>query len=117
MEKVKVASAKFDKTHPAAPSTAGFTGGAMKPGEFRELVRRTFNLWLKPQELAAIVHNFPFDAERKSGKLDSKAFLIKVCVAVLCTRVHDFSTLRLVLYRCGSTHQHLTNRNQYITKR
>lgn len=77
MAKVQTASAKFDKTHPAAPSTAGFTGGAMKPGEFRELVRRTFNLWLRPQELAALVHQFSFDPEHKSGKIDSKAFLIR----------------------------------------
>lgn len=77
MEKVKAASAKFDKTHPAAPSTAGFTGGAMKPGEFRELVRRTFNLWLKPAELASIVDRFSFDVEKNSGKIDSKTFLIK----------------------------------------
>ena len=74
-EKLVVAAAKYDKSHASAPSTAGFTGGAMKPGEFNNLLRRTFNLWLTGKELATIVHEFKHADH--DDQVDSKLFLVK----------------------------------------
>ena len=73
MEKICEQAEKFDKTHSSAPSLSGFTGGAMKPGEFRELVRRTFNLPLTPTELNAIVSEYRYDKNAKT--IDTKKFL------------------------------------------
>lgn len=65
----------FDKTHPAAPSLAGFTGGAMKPGEFNNLIKKVFGIILTSKELAAIIKEFKYDASGQT--IDSKAFLNK----------------------------------------
>jgi len=73
MEKICEQAEKFDKSHSSAPSLNGFTGGAMKPGEFRELVRRTFNVALTPTELNAIVAEYRFDKAAKT--IDTKKFL------------------------------------------
>ena len=58
-------------------SVKGFTGGPMKPGEFRDLVRRSFGLALTPQETASLVYHLNHDKEKKSSDcIDSKAFCI-----------------------------------------
>ena len=74
-EKLIIAAAKYDKSNASAPSTAGFTGGAMKPGEFNNLLRRTFNLWLTGKELATIVHEYKH--ADYDDQVDSKLFLVK----------------------------------------
>lgn len=73
MEKICEQAEKFDKSHSSAPSLSGFTGGAMKPGEFRELVKRTFNVPLTPTELNAIVAEYRYDKAAKT--IDTKKFL------------------------------------------
>ena len=75
--KMQLASSKF---HEHTSTLTGFTGGPMKPGEFRELVRRSFGLALTPKETAALIAEFPFkpdDPKMNPGELDSKKFLIK----------------------------------------
>lgn len=73
-EKIKQCAVKFDKSHPASPSLQGFEGGRMTAGVFRDLVRRTFNLWLTPKELCAIVNQFKHKDDKKM--IDTKKFLI-----------------------------------------
>jgi Ca2+-binding EF-hand superfamily protein len=73
IEKMTEASYKYDKTHPSAPSLDGFSGGPIKPGVFRELVRRAFNIWFEPKELGAVVKRYPH--ERLKNMVDGKVFL------------------------------------------
>jgi hypothetical protein len=73
-DKIKQCSVKFDKSHPASPSLQGFEGGRMTAGVFRDLVRRTFNLWLTPKELCSIVNQFKHKDDKKM--IDTKQFLI-----------------------------------------
>ena len=78
LEKMAVAAFRFDKNHPSAPSTAVFTGGLMKPGQFRECAKNTFQLRLTPREAAAFVHAFPwYEGDKKTGDIDTKAFMVK----------------------------------------
>jgi len=56
--KLKEAAKKYDRYHPAAVSLDGFDVQYMKPGVFREMVRRTFNLQLTGKELGAAVKFF-----------------------------------------------------------
>jgi hypothetical protein len=49
LDKMTAASVKYDKTHPSAPSLDGFSGGPIKPGVFRELMRRAFNVYFTPK--------------------------------------------------------------------
>lgn len=58
LDKMRAAGAKYDKSHPSSPSLAGFQGGPMTPGIFRELVKRSFNLYFTPKELAAVAREF-----------------------------------------------------------
>lgn len=74
IEKMAEASFKYDKTHPSAPSLDGFSGGPIKPGVFRELVRRAFNIWFEPKELGAVVKRYQH--EKLRNMVDGKVFLI-----------------------------------------
>lgn len=74
IEKMTEASFKYDKTHPSAPSLDGFSGGPIKPGVFRELVRRAFNIWFEPKELGAVVKRYQH--EKLRNMVDGKVFLI-----------------------------------------
>ncbi len=71
--KMTEAASRFDKNHPAAPSLAGFTSGAMKPVEFNGLIQRVFNLWLTPKELSSLIFRYKYDETAQT--IDSKAFL------------------------------------------
>ena len=75
LDKMTDASTKF---HEPMSSVKGFTGGPMKPGEFRDLVRRSFGLALTPQETAALVNHLNFDSKGndRSDCIDSKKFCI-----------------------------------------
>lgn len=75
LDKMTDASTKF---HEPMSSVKGFTGGPMKPGEFRDLVRRSFGLALTPQETAALVNHLAFESKgsSKSDCIDSKKFCI-----------------------------------------
>lgn len=73
VDKMTAASMKYDKTHPSAPSLDGFSGGPIKPGVFRELVRRAFNIYFEPKELGAVVKRYQH--ERLKNMIDGKLFL------------------------------------------
>lgn len=65
---------KYDKTHASAPDLSAFEVSEFTPGVFRELMRRLFNLWLQPREVAALVKDFPVDEE--AIKLNPRMFLL-----------------------------------------
>ena len=46
MNKMRIASFKFDKNHPSSLGLDGFDGSDLSPGVFKEMVRRTFNMKL-----------------------------------------------------------------------
>jgi Ca2+-binding EF-hand superfamily protein len=58
LAKLKEAAKKYDRYHPAAMSLEGFDVQVMKPGVFREMLKRTFNLILTSKELGAVVKTF-----------------------------------------------------------
>lgn len=58
MQKLTVAAKKYDPNHPSAQALHGFERNAMQPAEFKELVRRTFNLRLTSPEVGAIFKIF-----------------------------------------------------------
>lgn len=58
MSKLTVAAKKYDPNHPSAQALHGFERNAMVPAEFKELVRRTFNLRLTSAEVGAIFKIF-----------------------------------------------------------
>lgn len=74
-EKLSIASEKFDKNHPAAPSLKSFEYGFMKPGVFREALRKCFNIWLTPKELGALIQAFL--GAGTEDEVDPKLFLIE----------------------------------------
>lgn len=49
---------QYDASHPAALGLEGFERKSMTVGEFKELVRRTFNLKLSPAEVGAVFEYF-----------------------------------------------------------
>ena len=76
LDKMTTASTKF---HEPMSSVKGFTGGPMKPGEFRDLVRRSFGLALTPKETASLVNHLNHDKENKTSDcIDSKGILHSV---------------------------------------
>ena len=74
MAKMLRAAEGFDKNHPAAPSLASFEAAFQTYGQFKDSIVRTFNIKLQPKELGYVCGFF--DPE-KSGKINSKDFLIK----------------------------------------
>lgn len=76
LDKITVAAAKFDKFHPAAPSVKSFEGGPLTAGVYREAMRRTFNVWLTPRELAAMMKEFAFNDDESLELLDPKRFMV-----------------------------------------
>ena len=63
-----------DKAHPAAPNLDGFSGGPVKPGEFRELMKRAFNIIFTAKELGAVVSRY--SKANDNTLVDGKKFLI-----------------------------------------
>jgi hypothetical protein len=49
---------QYDASHPAALGLEGFERKTMSAGEFKELVRRTFNLKLSASEVGALFEFF-----------------------------------------------------------
>lgn len=58
LEKIRQIASNYDRSHPSAPSLAGFLGTAMKPKEFKFMLLRTFNLTLTDKELGALISVF-----------------------------------------------------------
>lgn len=61
LSKIKIASRKYMKSHPSAVGLDGFDVKFVKPGEFRELLKRTFNLHTTRTELGALIRHFNAD--------------------------------------------------------
>ena len=74
IEKMTDASYKYDKTHPSAPSLDGFSGGPIKAGVFKELIKRAFNINFTPKELGAVVKRYSY--AKNPHMVDGKIFLI-----------------------------------------
>jgi Ca2+-binding EF-hand superfamily protein len=74
IRRMTIASEKYDKAHPSAPNLDGFTGGPLSPGAFRELMKRAFQIYLTPKEVAAILDKNRM--ETNSEMVDGKKFLI-----------------------------------------
>ena len=58
MAKLTRAAVKYDKNHPSSMGLHAFEVKALKAGEFREVLRRTFNLPLDAKELGVMVKTF-----------------------------------------------------------
>jgi hypothetical protein len=58
MERLHKAAVKYNKNHPSALGLDGFTTKALKPGAFREMVKRTFNLVLDKKDIGVLLTVF-----------------------------------------------------------
>lgn len=74
-EKLLLAAAKYEKGAPSSLGLEGFVAIALPAAEFREVVRRTFNLNLRPKELGAVIRKF--QSAENPGMVDSHLFLLK----------------------------------------
>ena len=72
-ERFRAAAARYEKGHPSSVGLEGFEAKVLNPAEFREILKRTFNLKLNPQELAVAMELF--DLEKK-GHVVSSEFLV-----------------------------------------
>lgn len=71
LRKLTAAAAKYDSSHAAAVGLDAFERKTMSPGEFKEIVRRTFHLKLLPREVGAIFDFFSNkDGEAAAAGLD-----------------------------------------------
>merc|ERR1711871_482411 len=75
-QKLLVAATKYDKGHPGAMSLNGFDSKTLSAGQFREMLKTTFNLKLKPKELGALVKKFEHRDKPTSGEIDTHTFLV-----------------------------------------
>lgn len=69
LEKIRLIASNYDRSHPSAPSLAGFLGTAMKPKEFKFMLLRTFNLTLTDKELGALISVFGMKSDTASNVL------------------------------------------------
>ena len=58
MERLHEAAVKYDGSHPSARGLEGFATKLLKPGAFREMLKRTFNLIVDAKELGVLVNMF-----------------------------------------------------------
>lgn len=65
LEKLRVAAAKYRKDHPSSMGLDGFDGQYLSAGQFREMMKRTFNIQLTREELSALVYAFDADECQK----------------------------------------------------
>jgi len=72
MEIIAVAAKKFDKSSSSAPNVDQLDCGTMKPGVFREVLRRTFNISFTVPQLAAASKQF----DNGKGLVNTHEFLI-----------------------------------------
>jgi Ca2+-binding EF-hand superfamily protein len=74
MEKLTEAAWRYDSTMPGAPSVAGFRCKSQKPHEFKEQLKRVFNLNTDPKELGALITYFD---KGEIHEIDCADFLIE----------------------------------------
>jgi len=72
-QKLTKAATNYHKSHPSAVGLDGFDALQLTYGEFKELVKRTFNIRLTEGELAALIAFFDSESE---GFIRSKDFLL-----------------------------------------
>jgi Ca2+-binding EF-hand superfamily protein len=87
-EKLTIAAKKYDKNHPAAMALDGFDVAALDAGEFRELLKRTFNMFLSPKEIGVAFKTFDLQL---TGKIPCQDFLIKFFQIGFEERNRDFT--------------------------
>lgn len=74
MDKLTEAAWRYDSTMPGAPSVAGFQCKSQKPHEFKEQLKRVFNITVTPKELGALITYFD---KSNSRNIDCAEFLIE----------------------------------------
>ena len=62
--KVTVAAAKYDKNHPSSVSLDAFDSASLNPAQFKEQLKRVFNLKLDSKELGALMAHFDKDGDK-----------------------------------------------------
>merc|ERR1711871_1112397 len=88
-QKLIEAATKFDKGHPSAMALNGFDSKTLPAGQFREMVKTTFNLKLKPKELGALVKKFEHPDKPGTGEIDTHTFLVKFNQMGIERRAHQ----------------------------
>lgn len=73
-KKLRIAAKLYIKNHPSSMGLDGFEVKFLMPIEFRELLKRTFNIMLDKYELGALVRCFDTN---ENGVVDCAKFLIK----------------------------------------
>jgi Ca2+-binding EF-hand superfamily protein len=74
MEKLTEAAWRYDSTMPGAVSVAAFKCKSLQPHEFKEQLKRVFNISLAPKELGALIGHFDKAGNRE---IDCAEFLIE----------------------------------------
>ncbi len=72
-DKLRMASEKYDKSAPGCVALDGFECDELSPLDFKELVRRVFNLPLTATELGFIIQKYDV---KKTGSVHCKTFII-----------------------------------------
>jgi hypothetical protein len=72
-EKLKISATKYRREHPSSMGLDGFEGNYLSPGAFREILKRTFNLFVNEKELAVLVEKFDED---NINKISCHLFLL-----------------------------------------
>ena len=74
MEMIRIEASKYDHMHPSAPDLRGFRGSNLAPVEFKDQLRKAFNMSVTPRELGALVKYFDTSA---TGSVDAVEFLLQ----------------------------------------
>lgn len=74
VQKLKDAAYRFDKNIPGCPSLGAFATASITAFDFREQLKRLFNLRLKPRELGALLTYFNADEQ---GNVACNVFLMQ----------------------------------------
>ena len=74
MEKIGMAAKDYDKTHPAAVSLDAFQCHSLSPASFKDVLRRTLNVYLSAKELASLVTLFDKEGD---GMINCHSLLVK----------------------------------------
>jgi len=70
---ISAAAKKFQKGGPGAPNLDAWNVHTFSPGVFREMMKRTFNVQLKPKQLASIIRQFDTNDD---GQVRTKDFML-----------------------------------------
>jgi Ca2+-binding EF-hand superfamily protein len=73
MALISAAAKKFTKGGPGAPNLDAWSVHTFSPGIFREMLKRTFNLQLKPRQLASVIRQFDTNDD---GQVRTKDFML-----------------------------------------